>query len=142
MTFQLITGADRPDADFPSRLARWLTLRGDLIGVLIELRRTRRAADAVATLLAFPDVEEIRTAWERWLTFVDDADRAASLLLHAVRADLLADAIFALWAVSVSVRTRRLSSRKKRHDPAGCQMVVIKSRTPRTCQRRGGLPPC
>jgi hypothetical protein len=142
MTLEHNNGTGDPHARFPVRLARWLARRADLIGVLVDLRRTRHAADAVATLLALPDVEQIRAEWEGWLTFVDNADRAACLLLDAVRPDLLADAIFALWAVSVSVRTVGLSSRRNRPNPDCCQMVVIKSRTPRTCRNRDRRPPC
>jgi hypothetical protein len=140
MALEQNNGTDDRHAGFPVRLARWLARRGDVIGVLVELRRTGRAADAVATLLALPDVEQIRTAWEGWLAFVDDADRAACLLLDAVRADLLADAIFALWAVPV--RTEGLSSRRNRHDPGRGQILGITRGTPRTCRNRDRLGPC
>ena len=135
MKLELINGEGDPHSGFPARLARWLTTRAELIGVIVELRRTGHAPDAVTALLAIPDVAEIRAAWEEWLTVVDDADRAASVLLDAVRADLLAEVMFAFWATSI--RTEGLSNGPGPQP----RVVTITRRTPRTCRNRGWRPP-
>ncbi|MDP9336031.1 MAG: hypothetical protein M3Q30_22350 [Actinomycetota bacterium] len=135
MKLELISGGSDANAGFPARLARWLTTRAELIGVIVELRRTGHAPDAVTALLAISDVAEIRAAWEEWLTFVDDADRAASVLLDAVRADLLAEVMFAFWATSI--RTEGLSNGPEPQP----RVVAITGRTPRTWGDCGWRPP-
>jgi hypothetical protein len=113
MTFEPLNGPEKAAAQFPRRLACWLTQRADLLGALVALRRTGHAPDAVATLLVLPDVKQIRADWEDWLTVVGDADRAVSLLRDAERADRLADAIYALWGTPARVACRRRRQRKE-----------------------------
>jgi hypothetical protein len=121
MAFELNKGTGDPRASFPVRLARWLVRRAELVGVLFELRRTGHTPDAVDVLLALPDVEEIRAAWEDWLTALDDADRAASFLLAMVPIDVLAAAMFALWGTPVGTGHWCRRTRKKVWSLSDCR---------------------
>ncbi len=138
MSFELINGMCDPAAGFPARLARWLHPRAELIDALVALRHKGHAPDAVAALLALPDVERLRAEWEDWLTGVDDADRAASLILNKVPADVLTDAIYALWGTPVQEGHRSGCRRRyffRRH------LVVIKRQSPRALQTGKGYRP-
>jgi hypothetical protein len=132
MTCESSNGTGGPAAGFPTQLVRWLTRRAELIDVLVALRHRGHAPDAIDALLKLPDVEQLRTEWETWLTVVDDADRAASLLLNKVPADVLTDAIYAFWGIPVRTARRRCRARRNISDCA------IRGRRPRARRTGGG----
>jgi hypothetical protein len=92
----------------PSVLGKWIASRGALVGVLVQLRRAG-LDDAVALLLALPDVQAVRACMEEWLSELDAA-RAFALLRRTLPVPAVAQLCFALWGVRSDDYGARLSA--------------------------------
>jgi len=90
-----------PDPRFPGRLASWLARRRAVVAVIAQLRRAGTDPDAVAALLALPDVERLRVSWERWLAEVGDPVAAARELRRHLPLGVPREAIYALWGAEL-----------------------------------------